>query len=227
MKISDTEIGMICAFDARWPSVDTNVAWRHLHDAVTAIRQTVRDADLQISSEEENGDLSTMGKIRAMGNVGLALIAVLQNLPELTRAEASVTRMVEHFAKGSTMPIAPTEVADVLMAQELRAHVAKQKKPKPIDFLLKRKNDACLVAAVMHAPAYLSGLSDEEKNLFIREAEIALFPGASGDKNALLKALDQLRSGVKKAERMIGDRAQLLNTGDGWTIKLAAAWQAA
>lgn len=78
---------------------DVNVTWRHLHEAVTAIRQTVREADLAISKEEANNDLSAFGKIRAMGNAGLGMIAYLQSLSELRQAEASVARMIEHFTK--------------------------------------------------------------------------------------------------------------------------------
>lgn len=98
------------------------------------------------------------------------------------------------------MPDAPTEIADVLLAQEIRAHIAKQKDTDLIDYLLRTNNktDIRLVSAVLHAPSYLSGLTDEHKNLFIREAEIALFPGAAGSRCRLKKAFDQMQEAFRK-----------------------------
>ena len=221
MKISDAELGMIGAQQVRWPSADTNIAWRHLHEAVTAIREEVRGADLAIAEKEADRDLSDVGRLKVIGAIGIAFIGTLKRLPEIGRAEASAHRMVEHFAKGASMPGAPTEMVDVMLAQEIRAHIASQR--EPANYVLKHKSDARFVAAVAHAPSYLSGLKDEEKNLFLREAETAMFPGASGDKRELLKAQDQLQSIIRHAEKVIGERAQLMKTQDGWDIKSGPA----
>jgi hypothetical protein len=66
-------------------------------------------------------------------------------------------KMAENF------PARPIEVADVAMAAEIRAHVARQE--RPIDSVLKTISDLRILGALIHAPAVLSGLSEEQLTL--------------------------------------------------------------
>src|SRR5690606_32584375 len=127
MKISDARLAMIGAQSARWPAADTNAAWRDLHFAITAIREAVRMADIQISEKEADADLSAGGRLRAIGGIGLGVISHLQNLGEVATAENSVQRMIDQYQRGAQMPAAATDPLDIAIGGEIRAWLAGQK----------------------------------------------------------------------------------------------------
>jgi len=54
------------------------------------------------------------------------------------------------------MPQLPTNVADVMLAQEIRDFVSQQK--SPIDFVVKSISDRRGLNSILNAPAFLSGL---------------------------------------------------------------------
>jgi hypothetical protein len=60
------------------------------------------------------------------------------------------------------LPAAPTEMPDVMLATEIRAHVARQK--SPFDFAVKAVSDPRVLGALLNAPAFLAGLAPEHMN---------------------------------------------------------------
>jgi hypothetical protein len=68
---------------------------------------------------------------------------------------------------------------------------------------------------VLHAPSYLSGLSDTEYNLARERARAALHPVQTEVQAQLSKALDELRQGISATKRMLLERCELREDTDG------------
>ncbi|WP_027142095.1 hypothetical protein [Mesorhizobium sp. WSM3626] len=211
-KIYDSKLAMIGAQEANWPSSDVSIWWRKSHEAMAAIRAGVRLIDIKISEQEGNNDLSVAGRLKAIGQIGLAAIEAGIGGAEVAAADREIDRRVAHVSTAITMPELPNDIADVMLAQEIRAFIRSKRGPgDPVMYLHNTKvmGDPRVVAAVSGAPAFLSGLTDEEKTQFITRAQLALFPSSATEQQALLKAKLLLHDAVGQADRMIGERAQL------------------
>jgi hypothetical protein len=215
-KISDVMLGMIGALSARWPAADTGDVWAKLHEAIADCRQWVRNVDVELSTIEADRNLSELGRFRKGAEYAVTVIGLLNNSSDVAKAEEAVEKQFAEIAKGSKLPVAPESVAEVALAAEIRAHVARQQEPHIA--VHKLAGDPRVVAAVMHAPAFLSGLTDEQKNRFLAQAEISLFPEGTGDRQKLEAALKVLRDAVGAAERKIAERARLHRTPTGWQV---------
>jgi hypothetical protein len=213
-KISDVALAMLGAQASRWPSADVNVAWRTLHEAIEAIRLVVRETDIALVEKAEDRNLSDIGKVRALNAIGLAGVNRLRDLAEVRKADASVARMIEHAESGIKVPDAPSDPA---IGAEIRAFLAAKGEGTKGAFheAMKRRNDPEVVAAIKAAPAFLSGLTDEQKNTVLASAATAMFPGPSRDRNALTAARDFMHATVKNAEAKIAQLAQLRQTTPG------------
>lgn len=213
-KISDVALGMLGALSAKWPSADVNVAWRTLHEAIEAIRRVVRETDLALVEKATDKNLSDVGKIRALNQIGLAGIKRLRDLAEVRKADASVARMIEHAESGIKIPDAPS---DPNIAAEIRAYIRAKGEGAKGAFheAMNRRNDPEVIAAIKAAPAFLSGLTDEQKNTVLASAATAMFPGPSQDRDALTAARDFMHATVKNAEAKIAQLAQLRQTTPG------------
>lgn len=109
--------------------------------------------------------------------------------------------------KMTDLPQSPTAVADVMLAQEIRQHIRRQK--SRIDVAIKSMSDPRMLGAILTAPACLSGLSDNEWNVVRERARAALHPEQAEMQKQLAKALQDLRGGVEAARRMVRERCQM------------------
>jgi hypothetical protein len=93
-------------------------------------------------------------------------VASQSSCPGLTRASTSKPFQLAEKAVADSltyleermveMPQLPTNVADVMLAQEIRDFVSQQK--SPIDFVVKSISDRRGLNSILNAPAFLSGL---------------------------------------------------------------------
>jgi hypothetical protein len=111
------------------------------------------------------------------------------------------------------LPDPPDSIADVMLASQIRAHVACQK--SPIDFAVKGMADFRVLGALLNAPAFLSGLNDEELNVIRERARQTLHPEQVEKQKWLGKALDEVRKGVGAAKRAVLERCEMREDSDG------------
>ncbi|MBZ9673434.1 hypothetical protein [Mesorhizobium sp. ES1-3] len=212
-KISDAQLGMIGAEEARWPSSDVSIWWRKSHEAMAAIRAGVRLVDIAIAQQEGNHDLSDAGRLKAIAQIGLAAIDAGIAGAEVAAADREIDRRVAHVSTAITLPEVSNDIADVMLAAEIRAFIRSQHGSgnDPVNYLYKQKvmADQRVVAAVSAAPAFLSGIDDEQKTQFLARAQLQMFPSSASEQQQLLKAKIALHDAVAAAERMVGQRAQL------------------
>src|SRR5207249_54995 len=102
-------------------------------------------------------------------------------------------------------------VAEATLTSEIRAYIAKQQSPAMA--AIQHKNDPRVVAAVLNAPAFLSGLTDEEVGQ-VRSAALESTDSALEERE-VSHALGVCREAVKSAQRLIARRADLRHDPDG------------
>ena len=100
------------------------------------------------------------------------------------------------------------------MQAEIRSHLATMKGSK-MDFLGKHATDPRVAAAVLGAPAFLSGLNDTEVVIVKRRIEQYVAPEVVKEREATLKALQDAEVGWQRAIDKIGERAGLVKAADG------------
>lgn len=105
------------------------------------------------------------------------------------------------------LPGPPQNATEALLMQEVRQHIKSQK--HPIDAVLKSLGNPQIVAAVLNAPSFLSGLSETEFNLVREKARRELHPEQCAIQEQLRKAINDLREGVEAARRLLRERCQV------------------
>ena len=127
---------------------------------------------------------------------------------------ASITFTAFYDALCVLLPLrAPTAVADVMLAVEIRQHIRRQK--SRIDVAVRSISDPRMLAAILTAPACLSGLSDAEWNVVRERARTALHPELARMQTWLATSRDDLRGGLEAARRMVRERCQIGGDEDG------------
>ena len=214
MTISETRIATIGAQSLRWPAHET-LQWQKMRDAVAAAQNAVRELDGKVMAIEADPDLNEAAKVRKAGEAAMAAIEALDSLPDYRTAARLVAEQIEKIeAKRTEMPKAPNNVGDAMLLAEIRAHVAKQ--DSPLAFAHNHRHDPRVLAAVSNAPAFLSGMSDEQHNTFVASATGALFPDEEARKKEHTDAIEVTRKAIETAKSIIGERGHLVKTPGGY-----------
>ncbi len=221
-QFSEARLGVIAAPSTRWPAADTAIFWKIGHEAVTALVERARTADVAIAAVEANSDLSDIGRLKAIGDIALQAVNALPDLPELGRMRAQAERDIRLFEqKVGRAAEAPTDAAEALLHQEIRTHIRSQ--AEPIQAAYAQRNDPRVVAAIVSAPAMLSGIGEEQKNEFARAARSALWPDETGKVAQFENAVNVIEEAIKQVQRMIAERGQLHQTINGFELQPVAA----
>ena len=211
MGLTDNEIQMrIVPALLRWPPADVakTIAWDRLREAVDALRSLVRVVDDRCLQAEQNQDLSPGGVARRRTELGRQALTELASFKPFQLAEKAVSNDLALLEKGmADLPQPPTEVADVMLAQEIRQYIRGQK--SPIDVAMKSISDPRMLGAILGAPSFLSGLSETEIDVVRERARIALHPAQTEMQKQLKKALDDLREGTAATRRTVLERCQM------------------
>jgi hypothetical protein len=80
---------------------------------------------------------------------------------------------------------------------------------------MKGMSDFRVLGALLNAPAFLSGLNDEELNVIRERARQTLHPEQVQKQNSLRKAMDEVRKGMDAAKRAVLERCEVREESDG------------
>ena len=108
----------------------------------------------------------------------------------------------------------PTNITEAVIQAEIRAHLAAMKESK-LGFLEKHATDPLVGSAILTAPGFLSGLTDNEVTFVRQKIEQYVAPEVAKARDATLKALEQSEQGWQTAINKIGERAGLTKGADG------------
>lgn len=96
----------------------------------------------------QNTDLSPEGIARRREALGRQALSELENWPPLGAAERAITENIEFLEKKmSDLPQSPTAIADVMLAQEIRQHIRRQK--SRIDVAMRSVSDPRMLGAIL------------------------------------------------------------------------------
>jgi hypothetical protein len=126
---------------------------------------------------------------------------------KLIKASSTVARRVENLRAKLTALPGPTSQANIHIAAEIRAAIKQHKTPEQFAFEL--RSDPKAMAAVLAAPAFLSGLKDEAVGRLREAALQALHPAEVQEIAALESAEKVARDAVTVAAERIASRAGL------------------
>jgi hypothetical protein len=212
MSLTDLQIqATICPTSLRWPN--SNIAFETLKLAVDELRALARGCDDACRTVEVDGDLTPEGVQRRIAQIGKQALTELAGLKEVQSAEKWVGLNIESLEKRMVdLPAAPASVIDAMQAREIRQHVRKQR--SPIDFVMKSQ-DPRVLASVLTAPPFLSGLTDAELNVIRTRARQTLHPVQDDTIKALKSAIEELRKGVDATRRLLMQRCAVRQDADG------------
>jgi hypothetical protein len=81
--------------------------------------------------------------------------------------------------------------------------------------MMKAMTDLRVLGALLNAPAFLSGLNEEQQNVIRDRALQTLHPEQVEKQKLLTKALDEVRAGVGAAKRAILERCEMRENPGG------------
>ena len=220
MTISENAILVgVVPYDSRWPAKGAIPHFDRLHDAVENLRDAVRVCAIKVSEIEKDSDLSDEGRRRRKADIGISIIREIQGGQALAKARGTVEHVLSKIAERMGLNVKPpANAVDQLLFGEIRSYVGKLPAEKRLDFLRKQSSDARVATAVLHAPAFLSSLSNEEHRIF---GEMVAHSVSADDvelKKEIEKAAEHLEAGARNAARLVGERCGLVKTNEGWVV---------
>lgn len=214
-KLTDATINMVGAQSLKWPD-DKAPHWNEMRRCIAFVKDHLRELDQEITAIEKDPDLNPQGMVRKRSERAREAAKKLNDLGLLHSSEVMVEQRVEAMQKKVSKLLnagAPENAHDVLVAGEIRAYVAKLDERERLMFLANNKDDMRTVAAVLNAPAFLSGLSTDDQGKFrglvLESADPAV------EQQEVERALDTCRQAVRQAQTLIAERAELRRGLDG------------
>lgn len=213
-RISEAEIDIrIVPMSVRWREGQT-VAWDKLLGGVTALKALVRKLDNECVAAEGDRGLSAEGIALRHKELAQKALVQLANFAPMQSAEKAVANelaaLEERMIK---LPSSPTEVSDLMLAAEIRSYVAQQK--NPVEFAFQSVEDNRVLGAVIGAPAFLSGLTDEHLGQLREKAREKHNPQQVEKQRSLRKALADLQEGVEATKRLVLQRTEMRMDSSG------------
>jgi hypothetical protein len=219
----------ICPQQARWPAPNEQVSlmgdipkmrgvhWAKLHAVVEEARDRAANVWAAIDEIDADADLSSEGKARRRKQYAAQAIADCQKSTGLGEAKDAVQRQLDKWAKETGLEIKePSNVGEAVMQAEVRAHLAAMKENhNRTSFLEKHVTDPRVASAVLGAPSFLSGLTDQDIGLVQKLVEQHVAPEVARARDEVLKALSDAEAGWQTAINRIGQRAGLAKGPDG------------
>ena len=164
---------------------------------------------------DEDQNLSPTGKAEKKREIATEAIAHLEKSKTLASARDSVERQISKWDEQSGLAVKPpSTIAESVQQSEIRAHISAMKDNR-VSFVEKHAHDPRVVAAVLGAPAFLSGLTDADINIVKAQIAKRLAPKIAEAKALTVKALEETEAGWRSAIRQIFERGDLKTGHNG------------
>jgi hypothetical protein len=217
---SEKNVGVLL----KWPknTDDSPSWWKALHDTVDGARVIMAMLDEVFEDIDRDPDLSPSGRAKRRAEQAASALKELDEYAPLVKAanltEKRITRVRE---KVSLLPESPTPTGvDIALATEIRAAVRAEKEPEKFAFGL--RGDAKVMQAVLSAPAFLSGMTNEGVERLRAAALESLYPSERAEMEQLTSAEKIAREAVISARNRIAERAGLVKDAAGnWMMASA------
>jgi hypothetical protein len=203
---SENQIATVGSQASRFPDHQV-IHWMELRAAPEKIRALVQETNVKMTGVESSRELAPEGVKNQRAQLAKTAIAELDKVIE--PAQRAAARRIEALNQKLSTAIAKPEDASV--AAEIRRHIAG--KPSPILAALALKGHAETVAAILGAPSYLSGLSEQEAATL--RTQVLSSTDQHKELREIQNALNVCHQTVKSATAMILERAKMRQSHDG------------
>lgn len=223
---TEAEIGIVGGLADRFSQVPV-LHWAALRECIDSIRAMLRDLNVRMGDIEGNTDLSPNGRARQLTDAASSALSKLENYQPLTKAmqlaEGRITALKE---KTTPLPKTPATAAEIVIASDIRRHIAGQENPSHAAWKL--SSDPRVIAAILQAPSFLSGLTDEDVANIRNAAVKAAHPDQVREIAEIENALRVCQKAIASAQRKIAQRANMRRDADGiWRAFISAVPKAA
>ena len=209
--VSAASLATIGAKSSRWPDSPA-LQWAAMRQVIADCRDAVAGVGDVIDRTRADQDLTDGAKQRRISRAALDAIDRLDALPSMARAEREVAGFLTgQKERRPTRIVPPSTPHDAQVAAEIRAWIARQK--SSMDAALKHATDPVVMSAVLTAPGFLSGLSDETTNMIRQAAEQAIDPEAVQIRKLNEDAIAECRTTIVQTKSRIGQIANLRKAG--------------
>lgn len=230
LKYSDERLALLTAYVTRWPAGNAGSHWDQLRDAVEVAAAMVREADREVAAIKEKRELSDVGKQAEIAKACkrfIDLIGPTTDAVGMASARSAAEAFISKMESGqrldvSTKPSAMTN--EDALGSEIRAYIRSQSNPH--SFAFANRANPSVYAAIANAPAFLSGMTEEQKTQVCGAALDALWPNERKAAAEARKALEQAEAIIVNAMRLVFELSAgtLVETGPGtYEIKRAKA----
>lgn len=164
---------------------------------------------MRMTMVETDDDLSPKGRAKLRADIANEVLAELDQFQPLSKAKNVVARRISNLKeKMVALPGEPTTQKDLAVAGEIRA-LLRAKGEDAEQFAFSHRTDPKLVAAILGAPAFLSGMSQDAVERLRAVASQALYP-AEVEEIAALEAAERVAmQAAEHARERIARRAEL------------------
>jgi hypothetical protein len=203
------------ALSAKWPTGESGDLsyWKSLRESVEAVRGLMELLNGRFIDVDKDPNLSPVGRANQRTKMAREALEELKAFEPLTRASNTVARRIANLKEKLTALPGPSSVADIHLAAEIRAAIKQHKTPEAFAFEL--RSDPKAMAAVLAAPAFLSGLKDEAVGRLREAALQALHPQEVQEIADLEQAQKVAADAVRVASERIAQRAGLQKNMNG------------
>lgn len=202
---TELQLRTIAPGQSKWP--DDALHWQRLHGAANAARDVVAATWRAIAEINSDRDLTPEAKAKRAAIAAAEGVDALQNHTALIRARETAKDVIaRHQKRIEETCRAPQGEAEIAMAAEIRSYVRGIEKDRLA--WLSQHADEVALSAVIHAPAYLSGLSDVEMAAAKRLAEKRADPELIESRDAIARALEDVERGFAAAKAKIASKVQ-------------------
>jgi hypothetical protein len=205
MTWSDAEINLVGGADTRFPQHET-LPWAELRALPARVRELLRATNDMMTVVEQDRGLSAHGVGEKRAAIGDSAIAELE---KMATRPSSVVRHLEALEEKTKAELLKGK-GDSSVASEIRSHIARSESPALTATSLVSNPE--VLAAVLGAPSFLSGLTEDQVNA-IRERATA--STESGEQTAeIKKAIEVCNGAFRAAAAKVAQRANLRRQDD-------------
>jgi hypothetical protein len=186
------------------PTISGALYWSALHACVDDNRARVTKTLTKIAAINADKQLSAMGRASRKADIAAAAVAELEQSEKLAAAREAVTRQVAKWEKDlGITPNTPDTVGgaqyvgDTFVQREIRAHLASLEPTKRMAFIEAHVTE--VAAAVLGAPAFLSGLTPTEMAVVKQRIAARTNPEVAKARADLLQAMQDVEAGHRAA----------------------------
>ena len=213
----------VCPAKDGWPSPDVQVSimgdkptisggglhWSALHACVHDARNRVTKAFAAMGAVDDDKALSREGKDLKKKEIANAAVAGFEKAKTLVSARDLVeSQMAKWDEELGFFSKPPATIGESVQLSEIRSYLSAMSDNR-VNFVAQHVHDPRVIAAVLGAPAFLSGLTEADVGILKAQIAKRVAPEVAEAKTETVRAMQDAEAGWRAAIRQISERGGL------------------